>query len=950
MFTSAVGGVVVGAAGAADASSAETADYRMDVTGTLTTGDWYVDRFGYHDNYTFYGESGDNVTAALRQTVGEDENVQELQLWLVAPSGEIETSESLRLKYDPYQNISVDTALDETGTYTLVAGTTNDDPNFDYRLRLRERLATADTVAYGDRVDGAVTATDAFSDGAGTGGDDLPVLRGYHDVYAFDGVEGDNVTAELRQTVGEDETAERLVLKMIAPSGEVETVEQLDIEYDPYQNISVDTSLDETGTYRLVVTGGTVTGTFDYELRFHRPFEPNEAIAYGDRVSGAITKSDAFSVYSGSDRDDIPVLEGYHDVYTFEGEVGENVTAELRQTTGTDEPAEPILLKLVGPDGGIEAVDQHDLEYDAYQNVSVDTSLDANGTYRLVVSSARVTDTFDYELRFHRPFEPNEAIAYGDRVSGAITKSDAFSVYSGSDRDDIPVLEGYHDVYTFEGEVGDNVTAELRQTTGTDEPAEPILLKLVGPDGGIEAVDQHDLEYDAYQNVSVDTSLDANGTYRLVVTSARVTDTFDYQLRLHRSLATGDSLAYGDRVSGAITKSDAFSVYSGSDRDDIPVLEGYHDIYTFEGEVGENVTAELRQTTGTDEPAEPILLKLVAPSGEVEAVEQHDLEYDPNLNISLDSSLDETGIYRLVVTSAEVTDTFDYRLRLHERLATNETLAYGDRVTGAVTTADDFSDVDGTDDGLPTLDGYHDVYAVEGEAGENVSAVLEQTGSGSAEAITLKLVAPSGDLEAVDQYDLQYDSDNSVGVDTALEETGRYKLVVEGIQLTDTFEYALNVTGPAPEPTTPPTAALSVSPATATVGETVTFEAEASTDTDGSVVEYAWDFDGDGTVDRTTTTATVTHDYGASGDYAASVTVTDGDGLTDSTSETVTVEAANQIPDDAVYEPGSVAAEFDADTDGRISIGELATAAETFASGELRISGLATIAEAFAAS
>jgi PKD repeat protein len=818
VFTSAAGGVVVGTADAADASSAETADYRMDVSGTLTTGDWYVDRFGYHDNYTFYGESGDNVTAALRQTVGEDENVQELRLWLVAPSGEIEASESLRLKYDSYRNISVDTALDETGTYTLVAGTTSDDPNFDYRLRLRERLATADTVAYGDRIDGAVTATDAFSDGAGTGGDDLPVLRGYHDVYAFDGVEGDNVTAELRQTVGEDETAERLVLKMIAPSGEVETVEQLDLEYDPYQNISVDTSLDETGTYRLVVTGGTVTGTFDYELRFHRPFEPNEAIAYGDRIDGAVTKADAFSVYSGDDRDDIPVLEGYHDVYTFEGEVGDNVTAELRQTVGTDEPAEPILLKLVGPDGAIEAVDQHDLEYDAYQNVSVDTSLDANGTYRLVVTSARVTDTFDYELRFHRPFEPNEAIAYGDRIDGAVTKADAFSVYSGDDRDDIPVLEGYHDVYTFEGELGENVTAELRQTRRTDGSAEPILLKLV------------------------------------------------------------------------------------------------------------------------------------APSGEVEAVDQHDLEYDPNLNISLDSSLDETGTYRLVVTSAEVTDTFDYRLRLHERLATNETLAYGDRVTGAVTTADDFSDVDGTDDGLPTLDGYHDVYAVEGETGENVTAVLEQTGSGSAEAITLKLIAPSGDLEAVDQYDLQYDSDNSVSVDTALEETGRYKLVVEGIQLTDTFEYALNVTGPAPDPTTPPTAALSVSPATATVDETVTFDAGAATDTDGSVVEYAWDFDGDGTVDRTTATATVTHRYGASGDYAASVTVTDDDGLTDSASETVTVEAANQIPDDAVYEPGSVAAEFDTDTDGRISITELSTAAEAFASGDLRVTELATIAEAFAAS
>lgn len=64
-----------------------------------------------------------------------------------------------------------------------------------------------------------------------------------------------------------------------------------------------------------------------------------------------------------------------------------------------------------------------------------------------------------------------------------------------------------------------------------------------------------------------------------------------------------------------------------------------------------------------------------------------------------------------------------------------------------------------------------------------------------------------------------------------------------------------------------------------------TFDGSGSTDSDGSIVEYAWDF-GDGSSGSGMTTS---YTYGASGDYAVTLTVTDDGGATGDTSETVSV-------------------------------------------------------------
>jgi PKD repeat protein len=72
----------------------------------------------------------------------------------------------------------------------------------------------------------------------------------------------------------------------------------------------------------------------------------------------------------------------------------------------------------------------------------------------------------------------------------------------------------------------------------------------------------------------------------------------------------------------------------------------------------------------------------------------------------------------------------------------------------------------------------------------------------------------------------------------------------------------------------------------------VALDASASKDPDGSITDYAWDF-GDG---ATGSGASATHSYAQAGTYTVKLTVTDNGGLSQSTTQDVTVAAANQDP------------------------------------------------------
>ncbi|WP_227133308.1 PKD domain-containing protein [Halorubellus salinus] len=86
---------------------------------------------------------------------------------------------------------------------------------------------------------------------------------------------------------------------------------------------------------------------------------------------------------------------------------------------------------------------------------------------------------------------------------------------------------------------------------------------------------------------------------------------------------------------------------------------------------------------------------------------------------------------------------------------------------------------------------------------------------------------------------------------------------------------------------TPPVTSFEVSPTTVAVGEDVSVNASESTD-DVAIAGHVWTF-GDGT---TTSGENATHKYAAAGDYTITLSVTDEAGNVNSTTRSVTVEAA----------------------------------------------------------
>lgn len=131
--------------------------------------------------------------------------------------------------------------------------------------------------------------------------------------------------------------------------------------------------------------------------------------------------------------------------------------------------------------------------------------------------------------------------------------------------------------------------------------------------------------------------------------------------------------------------------------------------------------------------------------------------------------------------------------------------------------------------------------------------------------------------------------------------SGTYYLSIEGVGTGDPAtngysDYAsvgqYYISGSVPQGVTlhPPTAVMSVTPASGFTPLTVSFDASASSDQDGSVVSYLWDF-GDGS---SSTAINGSKTFDISGNYTVTLTVTDNDGLTNS--KTTTVVAENNAP------------------------------------------------------
>lgn len=111
-----------------------------------------------------------------------------------------------------------------------------------------------------------------------------------------------------------------------------------------------------------------------------------------------------------------------------------------------------------------------------------------------------------------------------------------------------------------------------------------------------------------------------------------------------------------------------------------------------------------------------------------------------------------------------------------------------------------------------------------------------------------------------------------------------------------------------------PTATFSADPETVDRGETVAFDASESDSPNGDIVAYRWDFTGDGEFDETggeLTEPTFEYDV-LPGEYEATLEIEDEEGVTDTTTETVTVDGSIRVNDDGSEDFESIQEAIDA--------------------------------------
>lgn len=920
--------------------------YGETVNATVDGNDTYLlgEPNGYHDVYTFHGEAGDVVNAAVRPGSGYDRTYDYAKAALVDPDGTVVARG--RGNGPDREGITPPRRLRQNGTYRVVVTGDNREDTFNYDLRLYEGYPAEGDLSYGDWANGSVADDDRYLDG---------VRSGYHDTYTFDGEAGE--TVGLNVQVPTDSYDDPAVV-LLGPNGSVVAEDRAGAGVGDDAALSR-VELPDDGTYRVVVTGYSATDTFDYDLHLYESLAPEAELGDGDRVAGNVTTEDPLL---------LGVVRGYYDTYAFEGTAGERTTLEVR---ADDSYVGHARVALVAPNGTRIAYDEYG---DGAGNDAIleRVNIPENGTYKVVVTGDGYGDTFGYDLHRYDSFATDGNLSYGGRGNGSVTADDPY--LNGAPN-------GYHDAYTFEGETGDNVSIEAR----ADLVSGNARLALFAPNGSLVAEDEYGDGIDDGALLA-DIDLPTNGSYTAVVSADGGTTTFDYDLRLYEGATVDGELTYGDRTSGAVTVGDPY-YRSGV---------GFHDLYAFKGEAGDEVSVEVRTDAdgvtagavlygpdgsvvaddyggGADDDA-VISLETLPANGTYRiavAGESHDSTFDYDLRLDegitvngelsagetrnrhLDSgdrflngdpyngyhevftfdgeagetttiearvadpleqqvelrlyqpdgdeasearyngdggnavigrhTLLESGEYTVVVTGAGTTETFRYDLSRYNGLPADDSLLYGDTVESEVTTADNY--LHGW-----AFSGYHDVYAFNASAGETVSLNV------SAEDATdvdprLTLYEQDGDEVAQSRG-----SGYTALEDIEIIEGGTHRVVVTSVN-TDAMEYTLNLSGP---DNNPPRALGSADPGAVAVGNTVHLDGTDSNDPDGDALNYRWTQDDGPDValrDAGSARAAFSAPNVSDGtELSFELRVTDAEGKTDTTEVRVTVHNETDRP------------------------------------------------------
>ncbi|NNF57514.1 MAG: hypothetical protein HKN04_04665 [Rhodothermaceae bacterium] len=433
---------------------------------------------------------------------------------------------------------------------------------------------------------------------------------------------------------------------------------------------------EESGEWNVYATSYAAGQTGGYRLAINVGDGSQQACADCETPLALASSSDAMRIERGRlDATDATLTSGeYMDEYTVDGRRGEQLVLDLHSTA-----FDPYLILELTDD---EQIDNDDHEGDRTRSL-ISTTLPADGTYRVLVTSYEVGETGAYDL----------SIRGGD-ASG--TASD-FAAASGMrteqgtlDMNDATLRSGeYYDTYSFEGVPGQRVRLDLRA-----EGFDPFLV-LQPPRG--ETIQNDDFEDDLTRSV-IEYDLTEPGTYRVHVTSYAAKEEGRYELAMdfRSDYGTPDgqdiTRVGNDTVAPLGPRPTSFDVgeltldqsirgeLTASDR---RLTAGeYVDLHVFDGEAGEPVRIEMSSAEFDT------YLIVTTPAGEVITND----DFDGNTSLSrIEMIMPIDGRYRIEATSYAAAETGRYNLRISQQDALQPDPPQYDRVAGLFVGISDYA-------------------------------------------------------------------------------------------------------------------------------------------------------------------------------------------------------------------------------------------------------------------
>jgi hypothetical protein len=444
------------------------------------------------------------------------------------------------------------------------------------------------------------------------GGDAQLSTGEYYDTYEFQGRAGQRAVFDLTSSAFDP------YLMVVAPSGDKK-------ENDDFNGSNsrsrLELALEETGTYRVIITSYQKGEGGAYELRIEAGGSGGVAAEPGVRVeSGRLTAGDT-TLRSGE----------YRDGYTFQGRRGQTVTVDLRSAE-----FDPYLI-VIDPSGKQHENDDH--EGDSHRSL-VSYELPEDGTYRVWPTSYKSGEAGAYDLRIQVGSAAAAEVAARPRVENGRLAAGDDTLRSGE----------YVDSYTLEGRPGQHVTVDVSST------AFDTYLMVIPPRG--ERLWNDDIEGRPRHSV-IEADLTEAGQYRVAVTSYKRGESGAYELRIdYGAPATAgatpaaprsrdvETMAYGETQTGTLSTDDAR--LTGGE---------YRDLYAFDGATGDSIVVELQ--SGAFDP----YLSIIPPGEGGGQIDNDDADGRQDLS-RVAVRLRASGRFRIMVTSYTADKTGSYRLTL----------------------------------------------------------------------------------------------------------------------------------------------------------------------------------------------------------------------------------------------------------------------------------------------